>query len=124
MPVQETSDAIEALTGTRLPIGSVIVNMTSPPLLPARELTRAAAGRLDVARLGATLGKAGLDPALAAGLAAEATEHAVRHVHEQGYRDDVAALGRQVYELPMLAPPMDLGGLYDLAELLRDQGVA
>ena len=36
MPVQETADAIEELTKAALPIGSVIVNMATEPVLPDR----------------------------------------------------------------------------------------
>ena len=36
----------------------------------------------------------------------------------------VAALGLPTYELPRLVDGIDLGGLYELAGLLRDQGMA
>ena len=35
MPVQETADAIAELTEAGLPVGSVIVNMATEPVLPA-----------------------------------------------------------------------------------------
>ena len=124
MPVQETRDAVTALSDTGLPVGAVLMNMTRPPLLPAREMARAAGGRLDLDRIGAALIEAGLDAELAPGLAAEAGEHAARHALEQSYRKELAALALPTYELPLLTPPMDLGGLYELAESLRAQGVS
>ncbi len=84
MPVQETVDAATELAANHLPVGVVIINMTRPPLLPARELARAQAGRLDVARLATALTKTGLDGgALAPALADEAQEHAIRYAMEE-----------------------------------------
>ncbi|HEX3812219.1 MAG TPA: ArsA-related P-loop ATPase [Mycobacteriales bacterium] len=124
MPVQETRDAAAALAELGLPVGGVLVNMTRPPLLPVRELSRAAAGRLDQDRIADALGQVGIDPTLAPQLAEEAGEHAARHALEQGYRKELAGLKLPLYELPLLPPPMDLGGLYELAESLREQGVS
>lgn len=123
MPVQETRDAVAGLTETGLPVGAVLVNMTRPPLLPARELTKAAAGRLDIERIGGALAEVGIDASLAPALAGEAAEHALRHALEETYRAELADLHLPTCELPLLPPPMDLGGLYELAESLREQGV-
>jgi anion-transporting ArsA/GET3 family ATPase len=124
MPVQESVDAVAALRASRLPVGAVIVNMTRPPLLPEPALLPAAAGRLDRAELAAGLTAAGLDSgALAEPLAAEAIEHAQRWALEDENRAAVADLGRPTYELPLLPERIDLGGLYTLAEQLRQQGV-
>jgi anion-transporting ArsA/GET3 family ATPase len=124
MPVQETKDANAALTEIGLPVGAVLVNMTRAPLLPARELSRAAAGRLDLDRIHAALQESGIDPDVAPALAVEAGEHATRHALEEGYRKELHALALPTYELPLLNPPMDLGGLYELAEVLVAAGVA
>ncbi|MGI8696576.1 MAG: ArsA-related P-loop ATPase [Mycobacteriales bacterium] len=124
MPVQETLDAVRQLAAADLPVGSVLVNQTRPPLLPARALASAAAGTLDDRRLGAALDTAGLDgAALAPALADEAHEHAVRSRLEDHYREQVHALDLPTYELERLPPPMDLGGLYELADTLRAAGV-
>jgi anion-transporting ArsA/GET3 family ATPase len=122
MPVQETRDAIAELTATGLPVGSIVVNLTRPPLLPPPVLALAQSGQVDHAALGRSLRAAGLDAGLAAPLAAEVTEHAVRVELESMYRAQIADLGRPVYELPALPPPMDLGGLYELAEALGGSG--
>ncbi|MGI9092507.1 MAG: ArsA-related P-loop ATPase [Mycobacteriales bacterium] len=124
MPVQETIDAVDQLCAAGLRASSVLVNLTRPPLLPARELARAASGRLDVGRLATALGKAGLqNPELASMLAAEAHEHAVRCALEEGYRTEITKLALPTLELATLPPPMDLGGLYELADELRASGV-
>jgi anion-transporting ArsA/GET3 family ATPase len=116
MPVQETVDAVTELREARLPVGSVIVNMTRPPLLPEPAL---ATGRIGTAELRAGLTAAGLDTKLAPALAAEAAEHAERWQVEDRNRATVAGLGLPTIELPFLPGPVDLGGLYELAALLR-----
>jgi anion-transporting ArsA/GET3 family ATPase len=123
MPVQETVDAVRELRESRLPVGAVIVNMTRPPLLPEPALAAAAAGRVDLDQLGVGLAAAGLDRGLAPTLAGEAVEHAERWVLEDRNRATVTGLGLPTYELPFLPDPMDLGGLYELAEQLRDAGI-
>ena len=124
MPVQETIDATVELRASGLPVGAVFVNMTRPPLLPEPELVRAAAGDVDLSRLAAGLTAAGLDgPGLAAPLALAATEHAERWALEDANRADIAKLGLPTYELPFLPDAMDLGGLYELADQLREQGI-
>jgi anion-transporting ArsA/GET3 family ATPase len=124
MPVQETADAVAELRACQLPVGAVVVNMTRPPRLPEPALVAAAAGRLDQAELAAGLTAAGLDAgALAGPLAAEAVEHAQRWALEDENRAAVADLRLPTFELPFLAEPMDLGGLYALAEQLRHEGV-
>jgi anion-transporting ArsA/GET3 family ATPase len=124
MPVQETADAVAELRRTRLPVGAVIVNMTRPALLPEPELVAAAAGELDLPALAAGLSAAGLDgDALAPSLAQEAVEYAQRWTLEDRNREVVAELGLPSYELPFLTDPIDLGGLYELAQRLRELGV-
>ncbi|MCW2501411.1 MAG: hypothetical protein JWN87_3087, partial [Frankiales bacterium] len=39
-------------------------------------------------------------------------------------RDALAGLHRPSYELPLLPDAVDLGGLYELARMLREQGMA
>jgi hypothetical protein len=62
------------------------------------------------------------DDAILDGLLAEAREHAVRVALERAERRDLDAAGRPVYVLPALSDGIDLGGLYRLADELRDQG--
>ncbi|HEX5496326.1 MAG TPA: hypothetical protein VFX70_17305, partial [Mycobacteriales bacterium] len=150
MPVQETVDAATELRASGLAPSTVLVNMTSAPLLPADALAAVAAGRLDRARLAEGLRAAGVDiPArggpsgelgdprdptgpgdprgpdarLLDGLSAEASDHARRYTFEERNRQRLADLGLPTYELPLLAGAMDLAGVYELAGRLREQGV-
>ncbi len=122
MPVQETADAIADLTAAGLPVGSVIVNMATEPVLPAASLAGAAAGRLTGADLAPALSAAHLPdvPALAEALATEAVEHARRWASQDALRGEVARLGRPTVELPLLTGPVDLSCLLELAERLEE----
>jgi anion-transporting ArsA/GET3 family ATPase len=116
MPVQETVDAVAELRAAALPVGAVIVNMTRAP--------EPALAGVGPAELRAGLAAAGLDPKLAPALRAEAAEHLERQGVEDRNRAAVRALGLPTIELPFLPGPIDLGGLYELAELLRAEAVA
>jgi anion-transporting ArsA/GET3 family ATPase len=122
MPVQETADAITELTKADLPVGWVVVNMASEPVLPADGLALAARGRLTGDDLAPALAAAHLPdgPELAGALAAEVTEHAQRWTGQDALRDEVEALGRPTVELPLLTGPMDLGSLFELAARLEE----
>jgi anion-transporting ArsA/GET3 family ATPase len=126
MPVQETLDAMDELAAARLPVGGVVVNGVRAPLLRQDELTKAAKGALDRDGLVEGLSAAGIGRAdsVADGLLDEAQQHAQRVRLEKAQRRTVNATGRPVYELPLLAEGVDLGGLYQLAEHLCRQGAA
>ena len=126
MPVQETADGIAELRAAELPVGGVVVNLTRPRDLDSDDLARARTGKLDKDAVRADLERAGVTATkvLVDGLAAEARDHAERRALEESQRARVAEYGVPVYELPRLAGGMDLGGLYDLAATLRDQGLA
>jgi anion-transporting ArsA/GET3 family ATPase len=129
MPVQETLDGIaelRALTGGGIAIGGIMVNMTRPLALPADQVRAAAGGRIDTAELSLGLKAAGLEDSgsLAADLAAELTEQARIEAGQQVQRRRLDAAKQPCYQLPMITDGMDLGGLYRLAAVLRDQGAA
>jgi hypothetical protein len=126
MPVQETVDGVAELESLGLPVGGVVVNAVRAPLLPPAHLAAAEKGALDRSVLAAGLQTAGLDApdTLVAALAAEAQDHAVRVALEERGRDALAALDRPSYELPLLPDAVDLAGLYELAGLLKAQGMA
>jgi anion-transporting ArsA/GET3 family ATPase len=126
MPVQETSDGISELRAAGLPVGGVIVNQVRPRDLPDGSLAPALAGSLDGETIGEDLKRAGIepDPALISALAAEAKEYAERRSLEDTQRDLVAGLGVPTYELDRVAGGIDIGGLYELAAELKDQGLA
>jgi len=126
MPVQETADGIADLRRAQLPVGAVIVNRVRPQDIAPADLESAAAGQLDAGRIATDLAEAGVedDPALVAGLAQEARDHAERRALEDAQRRVVAELGVPTYELPLLPGGVDLGGLYELAGDLAKQGLA
>ncbi|GAA3516693.1 ArsA-related P-loop ATPase [Nocardioides daeguensis] len=126
MPVQETADGIAELRAARLPVGGVVVNQVRPRDLDADDLAAARAGTLDRARIEADLVEGGIavSPALVDGLLAEAADHAERRALEDSQRRLVAGLDVPSYELPRMAGGIDLGGLYELAGHLREQGMA
>ncbi len=126
MPVQETADGIAELRAAKLPVGGVIVNQVRPRDLDADDLAAARAGTLDRGRIEADLAAGGItvSPALVDGLLAEAADHAERRALEDSQRELVAGLDVPSYELPRMAGGIDLGGLYELAGLLRAQGMA
>jgi Mrp family chromosome partitioning ATPase len=125
MPVQETLDGIAGLRAADLPVGRVIVNLAqhSPLEPPARELL--AVGALDESSVGRALSGVGLSPegGVPAGLLTEGAEHLDRLALQERQREVLAGLTLPTVELPRLTGGMDLGGLYDLAEVLCAEGV-
>ncbi len=126
MPVQETADGIADLRAAGLPVGGVVVNQVRPQDLSAADLAAARAGTLDRSAIERDLADGGIrdTPGLVDGLLAEAADHAERRALEDGQRDLVARMDVPSYELPRMAGGIDLGGLYELAGLLREQGMA
>ena len=102
-----------------------MVNAVREPVLRAKELTAAAAGRLDRDAVAAGLAAAGLPDGTSVvdGLLAEAMEHGARVALEKRELSRVKAAGRPVYQLPALSHGIELGGLYELARLLAEQGM-
>jgi anion-transporting ArsA/GET3 family ATPase len=129
LPVAETLETVAELDLADLRPGAVLVNRARPPRLPDRSVSAAANGRVDADRVRAGLVAAGLDldPTDLDGLVAETVEHAVRVDAEQQARVKLAEAGMPLIELPELTEVgmdgVDLGGVYDLAEALREQGV-
>jgi hypothetical protein len=127
MPVQETLDGISELrTLGGLQLGGVFINRVRPDGVPEPDLAAAAAGHVDEAELALGLKAAGLadSQALAASLGLELAEHARNVALQERERRELAAAGQPRYELPDITDGIDLGGLYRLAEVLRDQGAA
>ena len=126
MPVQETADGIAHLREAGLPVGGVIVNQVRPRDLLVKDLAAARKGQLDRRAIGSDLVTAGVDVSddLLDGLLDEARDHAIRRALEDAQRKLVKGMGVPTYELPRLAAGIDMGGLYELAGGLRDQGMA
>lgn len=128
MPVQETIDAVYELHDQNLPVGGVLVNQTQPPALPDETLDLAQRGKLTNASIERGLVAAGIGATTAKkaapGLAEEARRHAERVELQQQERERLATLQLPTAELPYLSDGVDLGGLYELAEQLREQRFA
>jgi hypothetical protein len=126
MPVQETADGIAELRRHRIAVGGVVVNQVRPHDLDEDDLTMLRAGKVTKKRVAEELAAAGLrgTGTLVDGLLAEGRDHAERRALEDNQRAVVERLEVPTYELPRLVGGIDLGGLYDLARLLRDQGMA
>ena len=126
MPVQETIDGITELRQAELPVGGIFVNMTRTPILTDAELDRAVHGDLPADQIEQALRSvafADKAPALAATLVREGDDHARRVALERREAARLADLGAPVLPLPYLSDGIDLASLYELAELLRAQGV-
>ncbi|WP_067440823.1 ArsA-related P-loop ATPase [Nocardioides jensenii] len=126
MPVQETADGVAELREARLPVGGVVVNLVRPRDLSADQLEAARAGTLDRDRVEGDLRAVGVpvDDVLVEGLLSEARSHAERRALEESQRTLIGDIGVPTYELPRLPSGVDMGGLYDLAATLREQGMA
>lgn len=126
MPVQETADGIAQVRAAGLPVGGVVVNLVRPRDLRVKDLAAARSRTLDRDAVTDDLRTAGVEVSddLVTGLLDEAHDHAVRRGLEDAQRKLVKELGVPTYELPRLAQGVDLGGLYELAAGLRQQGLA
>ena len=63
-------------------------------------------------------------PAIVQALRDEGSDHVARVTLELSERARIAELGRPVYELPFLSGGIDLTALYELADMLHEQGMA
>jgi anion-transporting ArsA/GET3 family ATPase len=126
MPVQETADGIQELRKAGLPVGGVVVNLVRSRELDDEARDRALRGDLPREEVVAGLESAGVKATkpLVDGLLREAREHAERRALEDEQRARIDELEVPVYELPRLPGGIDLGGLYELAADLCEQGMA
>ncbi len=126
MPVQETLDGVAELQSEGLPVGGVIVNMTRPPLLSDDQLAAALDGSLPAEAIGRSLKEAGLaahEADILPALLREAADHAQRVALERREMTRIEEMDRPTIVLPLLAGGVDLGGLYELADILASGGV-
>ncbi len=126
MPVQETTDGIEELRKDGLPVGGVVVNLLRNRELDGEARDQALRGDLPRDEVLAGLDRAGVkaSKALLDGLLGEARAHAERRALEDEQRSRIDDLEVPTYELPRLPDGVDLGGLYELAADLCEQGMA
>ncbi len=126
MPVQETIDAVDELRDAELPVGGIFVNMTRNPVLSDDELDLAIAGELPTDRIEAALRSVDFTDkasAITTTLVREGDDHARRVALERRESKRLEELDVPVLSLPYLSDGIDLASLYELAELLRTQGV-
>lgn len=111
MPVQESLEAAAQLRAAGYRIGQVVVNRARPVLVSG--------GRPDEQLLAEGLAAAGLDPEIAADLVSEALDYAARQDVQVHAAQELSEIAAPIRRLPEVAPPMDLGGLFELAEALQ-----
>lgn len=126
MPVQETADGVVELRAAGLPVGGVIVNLVRPQDLDSQAREDLLDGKVDEKALAQALGSAGLKSttALLPALVHEGRDHAERRRLEDSQRELVTKIGVPTYELPKLAGGADVAGLYELAAVMTEQGIA
>lgn len=126
MPVQETIDAVHDLHEHRLPVGGVFVNMVRPALLTPEQLTLVESNAVDIDEITASVRAAkvpGRSKATARILLEEARDHVQRVRLEDRERARIDELGLPIFAMPLLVDGIDLGGLYELARLMREEGL-
>jgi hypothetical protein len=107
-------------------VGGVIVNMTRPPLLTDAQLLMADHESLPAAGIRQALEQAGLaahEAEILPALLAEARDHAQRVALERREMGRIEQLDMPTFVLPLLPGGIDLGGLYELADILTAGGV-
>ena len=126
MPVQETGDGIAELTAAGLPVGGVVVNMVRPQDLDAEEREQLLENTMDRGELVTSLDKVGIPAGgtLVEALIEEGRHHAERRRLEDVQRALVDEFDAPSYELPLLPGGIDMAGLYELAEVLTEEGLA
>ena len=125
MPVTETVEAIAELRAADLPVGAIVVNRVTPDQLPEDLLAKAAAGSVDRAALKRGLAAVGIDAdrETVTGLVTQVADHAMRVGDERSCRDTVRETGLASVDLPEMPDGVQLGEVYELADLLVAQGV-
>ncbi|GAB3281865.1 ArsA-related P-loop ATPase [Parasphingorhabdus pacifica] len=125
LPVRETLEAVAELDAADLRPGAVLLNRVRPARLPARATDAAAAGRIDGEQIRGGLESLGVhhDDDMIDGLAREAIDHAARAETEQSAREQLAETDLPSTALPELINGIDVAELYELAEVLNDQGI-
>jgi anion-transporting ArsA/GET3 family ATPase len=113
MPVQETIDAAQELTGAGFRLGAIIVNRERPTLVGANQLNPA--GLVDPAALGRGLRGGGIDPSFAEPLARQMGEYAARQQVQAQNLTRLSVIDAPIITLPELTPPVGLGELNELA---------
>ena len=130
MPVQETVDAVADLKANNLTPGAIFVNLISEPLLGPADLAAAlrgagASGELSRADVTGALAQSGLRLSSRSvnSLLSLGRGHAERVELAERHEATLVNLGLPLLRLPVLTGGIDLGALYELADVLTEQGV-
>ncbi|MDF0589171.1 ATPase [Tsukamurella sp. 8F] len=130
LPVQESAEAARELRELDLRIGALVINKALPRFLPEAAVHTVADGAVDAPAVRSRLESAGLalDDARFAGLLTETIDYARTLSGQEEARDDLERVatecgGTALLELPLLPQGVDLGGVYELAEVLGRAGV-
>jgi len=125
MPIQETVEAVDDLTGKGLNVGAIFVNRVNPQYLPDDQLDDIAEGRVEASELRTALGEAGLDVSDDdfAGLLTETIDYAVRLQAQQVAEAELDEVNAPTIDLPEIEQHVDLGALYQLARVMKEAGV-
>lgn len=125
LPVTETLEAVDGLRELGFAVGSVIVNAVTDPLLPSDAMTQAADDGLCPDTVAAQMLDAGLvlDRQVLMKLLDQAKTHAQQMEREYGLEQQLVNADLSMLNLPLLTEGVDLGGLYQLADMLSEQGV-
>ncbi|MEE4024470.1 ArsA-related P-loop ATPase [Gordonia sp. PKS22-38] len=124
MPIQETIEAVDELHAKGLTVATLLINRVSPTHLPVGSIDDIAEGRIDAPRVVEHLSGAGLalsDNDLS-GLLTETIEHATRLQAQQVAKAQLDEAELPILELPALGDGVDLGSIYELANLLQKAG--
>ena len=124
MPVQETVDVVAELRAIGMPLGAVIVNQArtgsheGTHSMPPADIEPAQL-RADLVSVGL-----GLSNGLVDGLVRDVREHAERLALEGQQLDVLERLGMPLVTVPALVDGVDTDAIYQIAELLTQQGMA
>ena len=125
MPVQETVDAVADLREAGYHLGAVVVNRHRPEFVAAGQVSRRTGRpKVDAAAVRRGLSGTGIDPSLAAALAAQTVEYVERQDLQTENRTRLDETGVPVVVLPELPPPVGPGELHELALAFRADDVA
>jgi len=126
LPVQETVDGVRALRAVGLPIGCVVVDADPAVAAPGAAAALIGSGTRpvpDAARVATDLAAVGIgaSDAVVADLLDLEAVRAVRAAQADAARETLAELGAPLVSLPRLPGGVDVGGLFDLADVLGDR---
>lgn len=126
MPVQETIDGIADLRANDLPVGGIFVNMIRHDVLSIQEREQALAGTLPAAGITEALASVGISSSstdLGSALISEGADHARRTALQARELTRIQETGLPVITLPFLTDGVDLGGLYEMAQVMTEAGI-